>query len=85
VLGRTGGDETRRETMMTTTHEPEYFEPIVESLVKLDISDEELRDALEVASLADLAEAQRYLLQLRRWHRQRLRQLARIIDEDEGL
>jgi hypothetical protein len=58
---------------------------MVESLCKPDITDEELRDALEVASLADLAEAQRYMLQMRRWHRQRLRELARIIDEDEGL
>jgi len=72
--------------MNPDTSQPEpYFQPIVESLVKLDISDEELRDALEVASLADIAEAQRYLLQTRRWHRQRLRELARIIDEDEGL
>jgi hypothetical protein len=68
----------------TPQHVP-YFQPIGESLCKLDITDEELRDALEVASLADLAEAQRYLLQWRRWHRQRMRELARILDETEGL
>jgi hypothetical protein len=70
---------------MTTRQQPEPFEPIVESLVKLDISEEELRDALEVATLADLAEARRYLEQWRGWNLERMGELARIIDETEGL
>jgi hypothetical protein len=54
VLGRAGGGETRREITMTTTQQPEPFAPIVESLVKLDITPEELQDAQEVAGPAEL-------------------------------